>query len=146
MLVTYPIAGGVDLGLGGGALSSRNSTRDIAKVIEIMKDVGKVLLPAGISAETWWRISVGASITALIAFSLWATGLFGGGFALANNVDKVSRRQLETRLDDVHFVLCMEGADPQLLSLARALEEEYRQVNNGQPYVVNCALLLKLKR
>jgi len=115
-------------------------------MMDVMKDVGKALIPPGIDPELAWRLVMAGSICALGAFSIWAIGIGGGGFALAGEVDKISKRQLETRLDDVHYVLCMEGADPQLLTLARELEREYLQVNEGHPYVPNCSLLLKLKR
>ncbi len=117
-------------------------------VSNAIKVVGGSLVPPGIDPTLWWRLVVSTSVFGLILFSVWAVGLTGSGFARASDVDKVRRHQLEQRLDNVHALICMEGrvVDPQLVELARLLEREYREVNEEQPYQVNCNLLLKLRQ
>lgn len=113
--------------------------------------LGAALTPPGMSPELVWRLAVSGTLFALVvvvSFHIaWACGLVGeSGFAQAADVDDTKRLILEEKLDRIYTVICLEQAvDQAIAERARSLQAQYREVNGGDAYPVDCELLRKIR-
>lgn len=104
--------------------------------------IGSKLMPPGVDALTWWRILVGASVSGLILFALWAVGFFGGGFAEAGDLTEF---RAEAKLDRI-LVRRRDQCQAEMGSEARVfyasrvatLAAEYEQLTGKRPHIPDC--------
>ena len=120
-------------------------------VKDALEKLGGALVPPGIDANLAWRLVVSGSIfslTVVVAVHvLWACGFLGNeGFARADEVADTKRLILEEKLDRIYTVICLnEQVDPAIAERARNLQRQYREVNDDEPYPVDCDLLRKMR-
>lgn len=120
-------------------------------VKEALGKLGGALVPPGLDAEITWRLVVSGTLFALVVVVtlhiLSASGMFGSsGFARADEVADTMRLILEEKLDKIYTVICVEDeVDPAIAERARNLQRQFRAVNNGESYVVDCDLLRKMR-
>jgi hypothetical protein len=100
-----------------------------------------------------WRLRVagaivllGGSVSMLALFAALAMGWVGSmGFARASEVNDVRADLLAERIEKVERALCMDRFDPQLITLRRELQDEYRKRKGSDYSVPNCTVLLKIQ-
>lgn len=127
----------------------------------IGEQMGRGLIPPGISKSLRWRLVVSASIATLFLFCAWGFGMFTGmgfpGYARADDLRHVDQRlvNLETNqltalritlageVCRLHF-LRMAAAGDVWIQLNKSFEdrqEEYARANGGVRYnVVECSM------
>lgn len=118
---------------------------------DVVTKVGTALTPPGIDPNTWWRIAVSGTLTAVVAILLlhlahacgW--GPFAGeGFAQAADVDKILATLKEEQIFEQRVRHC-QATDPDArryrLERLNMLLGEYRELTGNDYPLPECGEL-----